>query len=179
MTKRSLPTPEQLRELLTYDPETGKLFWKFRPVDFFKTEKDFKIWNKKFSGKEAFTSNVAGYKTGSVLCVYLRAHRVIWAMHYGAWPADQIDHINMRRSDNRICNLREASPVDNLRNKKRYSNNSSGFKGVSLHKETGKWRARIHTGKHHRSLGLFFTPEEASSAYAEAAKMHHGEFARF
>lgn len=62
--------------------------------------------------------------------VSMQVHRVGWAMHYGKWPKDQIDHINMIRDDNRIENLREATASENKFNQMPQSNNSHGSKGV-------------------------------------------------
>lgn len=104
------------------------------------------------------------------------AHRVAWAVHYGEWPEKDIDHINQDKGDNRICNLRLATDQENLRNIPKFSTNTSGYKGVSLIKKTGKWNARISTGSEYKSLGNFDTPEDANEAYIDAAKRYHGEF---
>lgn len=89
-----------------------------------------------------------------------------------------IDHINGDGLDNRRGNLRQATKTENGRNSRMKSRNTSGFKGVHLHKETGKWRARISTGDRHVSLGLYNTPEEAHAAYVKASTEMHGEFSR-
>ena len=39
MAVKALPSPEVLRQLLRYEPETGKLFWKERSALFFKCTK--------------------------------------------------------------------------------------------------------------------------------------------
>ena len=58
-------------------------------------------------------------------------------------------------------------------------NNTSGYKGVSFHKDTGMYRARIMVRGVSIHLGAFRRPELAHAAYCEAAKKHFGEFARF
>ena len=88
------------------------------------------------------------------------------------------DHRDGDGLNNRRANLRLASKAENGRNSRMKSRNTSGFKGVHLHKETGKWRARISTGDKHVSLGLFATPEDAHAAYAKASAELHGEFSR-
>lgn len=178
MTKRILPTPEELRQLLRYEPETGKLYWKPRPAEMFSSERLSKSWNSRYAEKEAFTAPLNGYKQGMVFYMALYAHRVAWAVYHGEWPEDQIDHINCQRSDNRIENLRKASNSENSRNTLISSNNTSGIKGVSMAR-SGKWVAKIHHDGKSKHLGTFDTQGEAAIAYKDAANQHYGEFARF
>ena len=94
-------------------------------------------------------------------------------------PADlHVDHIDCDPLNNRRSNLRLATNSQNQWNSKRYRNNTSGFKGVSFHKNNNKWAANIqHNGKQ-RHLGNFDSPEEAHAAYCKAAEEFFGEFAR-
>lgn len=92
------------------------------------------------------------------------------------WPL--VDHINLDGLDNRRANLRQASHAENMWNRRRLSNNTSGFKGVRWHKVHGKWEARIRTDGRRRHLGSWSTAEEAAHAYDAAARELHGEFAR-
>lgn len=86
-----------------------------------------------------------------------------------------VDHRNRDTLDNRRENLRECSRAENARNRKVLS--ATGFKGVTLH-ETGKYQAQIKTrGGKYLYLGLYKRADEAAQAYAEAARLHHGEFA--
>jgi hypothetical protein len=87
-----------------------------------------------------------------------------------------IDHVNGNRLDNRRANLRVATTAENLRNQKRHSNNTSGFKGVS--KKQGRWRVSIMADGKRHYFGTFDTPEEAHDVYIVASKKYHGEFAR-
>jgi hypothetical protein len=89
------------------------------------------------------------------------------------------DHINHITLDDRRANLRIVSRAENNQNMGIASHNSSGFKGVGFHKQTGKWRAYISVSNHYVHLGLHRTREEAYAAYCEAAKQHYGEFAHF
>ena len=81
-------------------------------------------------------------------------------------------------SDNRLENLREATPTQNNYNRAIQRNSRSGFKGVYRRKDTGKYQACIRVDKTPLILGYFDTPEEASRAYEAAAVKYHGEFAR-
>jgi hypothetical protein len=101
-------------------------------------------------------------------------HRLI----LGASPSVHVDHRNGNGLDNRRANLREATPSQNQQNKIRLSRNTSGYRGVTLHKRTGKWQATIGHQRRFLYLGLFATPEEAAKAYDTAALRLFGEFAR-
>lgn len=100
--------------------------------------------------------------------------RRVLRMHCAILTAPLVDHRNGDGLDNRRSNLRSADRRGNGANASLSSRNKSGFKGVSWHKETGKWRADLG-GK---SLGLYDDPKEAARAYDVAAKEQFGEFAR-
>lgn len=183
MTK-DLPPPELLRKLLRYEPETGKLFWRERtPEMFTATEKrsaEHKCsnWNSRWSEKEALTAdNGSGYLCGNIFGRLYRAHRVIWAMRTGAWPVNDIDHIDGDKAFNAIENLREATRSENMSNRMLQENSTSGFKGVTWDKSLQKWMAQIQkSGKNHY-LGRFTCPKAAHAAYCKAAKELHGKYA--
>lgn len=101
-------------------------------------------------------------------------HRAI-ARRMGFGDADQVDHVNGNRLDNRRSNLRPATCAQNARN--RAAANRWGLKGVSR-RSNGKWQARITVDGYTRSLGHFGTASEAADAYARAAAELHGEYAR-
>jgi hypothetical protein len=102
-------------------------------------------------------------------------HRLAWFLMTGVWPAGQIDHRNGDKLDNRWCNLRLASSSQNCANTR-----SRGFlpKGVTLHRQTGKYQAQIKKGGKNFYLGLFESPIEANAAYAQKARELFGDFAR-
>lgn len=159
-------SPAELRKLLRYEPETGKLFWKVKPA------KRIAI------GAEAGTKNALGYLIVGVMGERIRAHRIIWAMAHECWPPDAIDHINGDPSDNRLDNLRLATLSENQWNRRRQKNNRAGYKGVNKHKLYNKWSAEIWVYGKKKYLGLFESPELANEAYKAAAEKLHGEFAR-
>lgn len=184
MAPKALPSPEVLRQLLRYEPETGKLFWKERGTEWFadaryKAEVNAVWWNRKWSGAEALTAdNGAGYRTGRVLGLKVKAHRVAFAIYHGKWPNGEVDHINGDTSDNRINNLRDATKSENMRNRALHSNNTSSIKGVSWRKDVKKWSAQIYVDRKQIHLGYFDDMEEAARVRAAAAAKYHGEFAR-
>lgn len=179
MAKQPLPSPEVLRQLLDYDPETGKLFWNERPASMFANKRLHIAFNSRFSGKEAFTAkNENGYYTGTVMYHRALAHRLIWAIVHLEWPASEIDHINCNPADNRIINLRSASRAENLRNIRKRLTNTSGYKGVKYNKANKNFNARIKYDGVEMHLGVFPSAIEAAKAYDEAAVKYHGAFAR-
>jgi hypothetical protein len=155
MAKRSLPEQSELLQLLRYEPETGKLFWKGRPPSSFSTIRIANGWNTKWAGKEAFTAvDACGYKGGLIHGVGFKAHRIIFKMMTGIDP-DEVDHIDGDPANNRWTNLRDVDRTGNNRNASRRVDNSSGVTGVYLDKCSGKWRATINAGGKISHLGRF------------------------
>lgn len=179
MAKVDSITPEILRQLLRYEPSTGALYWLERPESMFSHKRYQQSWNTRYAGKQGFTADIGGYRYGAVLGVNLYAHRVAWALHYGDWPSDEIDHINGDKSDNSAENLREASHSENMRNRGAQANNSAGgLKGVTFDKRKGKWMSQIRLDRKTYFLGYFLSKDEAHRAYAGAVVSFHGDFAR-
>ena len=179
MAKQDIPTPEELRKLLRYEPETGKLFWRERTPDMFtegkqSLEHKCSKWNSCYANKEALkqTKN-DGYKRGLIWRQTYPAHRIAWAVFYGSWPSDQIDHINGVKDDNRISNLRDVTHAENNKNKSMQSNNTSGVNGVRWNKADRKWRAFITVEKKFKYLGGFQEIEDAIAA-RKAAEVKYG-----
>lgn len=115
-----------------------------------------------------------GSSTGTKRSIVLM-HRIV----VGASTGEEVDHINMDRIDNRISNLRVATKQQNLFNRSKNRNNTSGHKGVVWHKAACKWMATINVMYKQIYLGLFDDINEAALAYQTAAKKYHGEFARW
>jgi hypothetical protein len=162
----SLPTIDILKEVIIYIPETGELIWrKNRP--------------KCKAGSIAGGMHSDGYIYVGIYGKRYAAHRIAWLMHYGKDPDNmQIDHINQCKNDNRIINLRLASPAENRHNVSATKGSTTGYKGVSYNKERNKYHAQIMSNRVSYHLGYFETPELAHMAYCKAAAELHGEFAR-
>lgn len=178
--KKKLPSPRVLRRLISYDPETGELRWKERPVWMFAKARytrsaNAQAWNTRYAGKLALASiEEKGYLTGSLIMgVRVKAHRAAWAYHYGEWPSEQIDHINGVVNDNRILNLRVVSPSGNARNRSRRSDNTSGTMGVSWMTQHQKWKASITNRGQQIYLGIFTHKADAVAA-RKAAEVKYG-----
>ncbi len=163
--KEALLTQERLREVLSYNPETG----------------DF-IWIKRLSYKVPAGAIAGTTKPGSYtwICIdrfICSAHRLAWFYMTGEWPKKHIDHINCIKSDNRWCNLREATRQQNARNRRCRKDSITQIKGVFLDK--GVYRARIIIDGHTFYRGPFKTVAEAHQAFIEMTKEFHGPFARW
>jgi hypothetical protein len=171
---------ETLHKLLSYDPASGRLFWKERDASMFNGTKAgaHASWNTRWAGEESFLIRSDGYLTGSLLNKKRFAHRVGFAMAHGYWPALAIDHINGVRDDNRISNLREATYGQNARNSRRANDNTSGVKGVSWSSAGKRWIATISVDKTRIHLGRFISKDDAVAAYVRANAELHGEFGR-
>lgn len=154
---------ETLKTYLNYNPETGKFIWLRRPAQRIQI------------GDEAGTSTY-GYIQIRVLGKIYKAHRLAWFYTHGEWPEYLIDHANGDRSDNRLCNLRQANRTQNAHNSKKRVGCRSKLKGVYFHKASGLWCARVTKDYKVVFCSYFHTEIEAHNAYVAAAKMVAGEF---
>lgn len=137
-------------------------------------DKDFNYlnqfkWYAHFDGWNWYTRRNGRSLSGKRTSV--KMHREI--MDAGNLEVDHIDHNGL---NNQRSNLRLASRSQNMMNRSLQSNNKSGFKGVSIHKKSGKWvaRAKVEGKQHH--LGLFDNPLLASKAYEKFVKIKFGKF---
>lgn len=155
MPKSNL-TPERLRELLHYEPETGILTWKERRRGI--------TQNAEIGYKDSH-----GYRSATIARKPYKAHRLAWFYMTGTWPI-QIDHINHIRDDNRWCNLREViSTKEQNQNLSLRRDNASGYHGVYWDYKNLSWQVTLST----KYLGRFKTKEQAIAA-RKAAEITHG-----
>lgn len=138
-------------------------------------------WNVqiKHGGKCYACRIVSGPKTKRWTWVGL--HRLILERKLGRQllSKEYTDHINGDSLDNRRDNLRVCTCAQNLRNARKRSDNTSGYKGVTYRSRDSIWEANIQVDGKQIYLGRFQTAEAAYGAYCEAAVKYHGEFARF
>jgi hypothetical protein len=150
--------------VLDYNPETGEFTWKVRTSN-----------RARMDGPAGSLHRPTGYWFISVDGRMYKGHRLAFLHMTGAWPSDQIDHINGERADNRWQNLREADARINQQNlRAARSNSESGLLGVYKNDKKEKpWRACIKVDGKWRQIGNFRTTEEAHAAYLAAKRQHH------
>lgn len=157
-------TQTRVKELFDYHSD-GYLIWKVRKSN------NVKI------GSIAGSPNSEGYIQVGIDQILYKAHRLIFLWHFG-FISEIIDHIDGNKQNNKIENLRIATNSENLKNRSKQINNTSGFKGVSFHKNTNKFQASIKVKDKKIYLGLFVFAKDAHDAYCNAAKKYHGNFWR-
>jgi hypothetical protein len=155
----SILTQERLRDVLSYDPETGIFQWRSR-----------------LGGRQR--DRVGCWANGRLLiCIDYKtyfAHRLAWFYMIGVWPEGDIDHIDNNPANNRFNNLRECTRAQNLQNTRkprRDNKRRNGLIGASRHKN--KWIAQMTNNYKTIYLGLFNTAEEAHAAYVAAKRKLH------
>jgi hypothetical protein len=142
-----------LAEDLSYDPETGR-------------------FTDRRTGREVGSIRQTGYRYLSIRGYRIMAHRAAWLMHYGTLPAASIDHANGIPDDNRIANLRLASPQQQC------ANRVSSARAKGFYRKRGRIYARVkHDGKHYNA-GPFATESEATAWYHAKASELRGDFYR-
>lgn len=152
---------EWLRDNMAYVPEVGAFMWKVRGPG-------------RTVGKVLGSVSSLGYVTIKVNNVVYYAHRLAWFYVHGVWPKGPIDHIDSVKTNNAICNLREATHAQNAA-RRPTTRKLAPSRGVFPH-GVG-FVARIHhAGKRHY-LGYFKTAEAARISYEAKAKEIYGEFA--
>ena len=141
--KIELPSQEILNEYFIYNPINGKLYNKIHRNPAAR------------KGAEAGTMGLKGYRQLSMDRVIYYVHRIIWKMVTGNDPAEELDHVNHSRTDNRMDNLREVTPSENQRNSSMAKNNTSGVTGVHWQEDRQKWNAQIVVENKTVYLGRF------------------------
>ncbi len=156
---------EQLRAILSYEPETGDFRWRA---------------DTKAKGGIRPAGSVAGLSSKGRRYIGIKgrryaAHRLAWLYMTGNWPSE-LDHRDQNAINNRWSNLREATRSQNNANMRLKSHNNSGFKGVHWDGSKQKWTAQICVNKKRLYLGRYPTAHAASQVYRVAAIRYFGEF---
>lgn len=157
------PTPDRLREVMSYDTDSGLLTWKVRR-------------GPQSAGKTVGYRRKDGYLHVGVDGWMFLGHVVAWTIVNGRWPNGEIDHENLNKSDDRFGNLREASDQQNAANRPKRSDSKQPYKGISRTRD--KWRAAVTIDGKRKYFGYCDTPEEAAAIYIQKQIELHGEFAR-
>lgn len=158
-------TQADLKHRLSYDPCTGIFIWINPPA--IRSEKKGLVAG--FVGK-------CGYVKIKINGALHSAHRLAWLYMMGKWPPEDVDHINLNKSDNRWENLRAATPTQNRQNRGIPKRNKTGFLGVCRHNGLPNlFIAQYHRDGRNHVIGFFHKAEEAHAAYLEAIA-YRGEF---
>lgn len=156
-----------------YEESDGKILTTGCGTQFMVDEKDYERVSK-------LTWHICqdGYVLNSVnrrgKGLKIRLHRLL----LNPSPGKVVDHINGDKLDNRMSNLREATRQENCWNSGPRNTNTSGYKGVSFRKDSGKWKAQINIDGKRVNLGHFDCKHDAARMFNFWAKDTQGEFAR-
>lgn len=169
-------TQEYLKEALIYNQDTGIFTWRLdRPDSHFSDWRGRNGWLKNISkdGVAGSPSRPSKRNPLSYIIIGLggknhKAHRLAWLYIYGEWPSEDIDHVNLNTTDNRIDNLRLSVDKLNHRNRSKYRNNTSGIPGVSYYTRLSKWQAEgqqiVDSKRIRHYLGVFHSFLDACAA---------------
>lgn len=148
-----IPSQADLQEAFEYDPFSGIVKRKIGRSNMIKNS-------------IVGCVNKSGYKIVTFNSKSYRLHRLIWIYVFGHIPENfYIDHINGNKIDNRLENLRLATNSQNQQNRPAPKNSTSGYRGITWHKQAKKWMARICCNKKRITIGFFDTAEQAYAAY--------------
>ena len=153
--RRTPVDPKLVREIFTY--EDGALLW------------------AEDRGQRARKGAAAGtLRASGVVAIVIgkRAYprsRLVFAWHFGRWPAGQLRHLDGQTTNDRIENLRDM-PVHELRVLAKSCGNLPGTR-----QQKGRWLASITLGGIARHLGSYATEGEAHEAFARAHAAAHGK----
>jgi hypothetical protein len=186
--RKELPTKEFLNECFSYDPETGKLIWKTRPLHHFPNSWRMNATNARMAGKEAGT-RVKCHRTGNPKCVDVgfwkvakyKAHIIIHLLMGIEIPDGlEVDHRDGNPWNNKWENLRIGTHQQNLCNLAAPRDKINGLPiGISICRDSKKnpFRSQICFKGKIYLLGLHPTVELAAAARRAAEIRFFGDLA--
>lgn len=141
--------------------------------EFFEALSQFK-WCAHKKYKTFYACRNVKVADGHIVTRYM--HHEVFALARLPIP-DEIDHRDRDGLNNQLRNLRSATNTEQMRNRGKQLNNSSGYIGVSWSKSREKWESKIQINRSTVHLGRFDDPFSAAWVRDEFVKKHHGEFA--
>lgn len=153
-------TAEYLRSILVYDPITGLWMW-LRTMG-----------SRAKAGDPAGSFNDKGYRVIKIHRVLYKASQLAVLFMTGHLPklGIEVDHKNNIKSDDRWENLREATHSQNMVNRD-YPERDLPRGVYRANSKKDRFVAVINRDH----IGTYDTPEEASSAFRQAAIERYGE----
>jgi hypothetical protein len=145
-------SPEELKSVFTYDPETGVIKWAIQPnprIDITQPA-GYTKWN--------------GYRQIKYKGFPYMGEVLAWVLYYGKYPERELDHRDGNPDNNRIGNLRDVSHFGNMRNMPCHRNGHI----LGTTKKGNRWQASATVQGKRKYIGLFATQEEAHKAYWSA-----------
>lgn len=159
-------TPERLKSVLHYDPETGLFTWL---VDMKTGRGNGRIHIT--AGSKAGTPD-RGYTRIGVDGTRYWAHRLAFLWMTGSFPKLHVDHMDGDHSNNKWVNLRDVSHMVNMQNRRKPAAGSAyGLLGVAANHK--RFLAQIVVDKKYIYLGTHDTPLQANAAYLKAKRELH------
>lgn len=169
-SRKRVITREEILALLAVDLKCGRLFWRGPN----------KYCAQIHAGKEAggISGTIASgfYWTIRINGKLYRRSALIFCIVNGRFPKILADHINGNSLDDKPSNLREATHMQNMWNRKRRRQQILPM-GVRMIPKSGRYQARIVCNKTMHHLGAFDTPEAAQAVYLQKRQEMYGEFA--
>lgn len=174
----TMPPAAILRECFDYDPTTGALTWRVRPVAHFQSQARAAWWNRRWAGREVRGSLCSRYGHRQVTFTVRRTiyriltNRLAWALVHGGPPIGDVTRWDPQTGSNTPSNLRQSTKSQTARDSRR---RKPGLKGAYRTKG-GKWTSCVWVGGRHRHLGTFPTEQAAHEAWVVANVKVAGRF---
>jgi hypothetical protein len=165
-------TQDYVKSRLDYDPKTGLFLWKYC-AGLSKT-----FITRYIGGRAGYYRKINSYLVIRLNKANFLGHRLAWLFVYGEFPESNIDHIDGDPTNNRIANLRLATQSQNLMNSNLRSDNTTGIKGTTKSKASGKFLVSIKVKNQTYRLGVFNNFVDAAEARRLGEIKYHGSFAR-
>ena len=171
--KPALPTAEEVRQALHYDPDTGVFTWLPRNVN----TRTGRTWDTRYAGKIAGSTDKTKSENFRYLKIGLcrrvhRAHEIAWNYMTGEWPEFGIQHADGNIINNAWSNLQSTEDLDTVRRCKRLCLDC----GISIRGRNGRSvRCEECSAKHRPKQQRI---HQSQPRAREARKLHMREYNR-